>query len=199
MNLLVDILPTEIIINGGEYAVNSDFRSCLKIILACEDNELTPQEKQIVLLSNLYETLPQDIPQAIEQAYIFLNGGKPHEEDTQPYRLYSFDRDASFIFAAFKQTHGIDLTKDDLHWWSFLALFMDLGQDTTFCQLVGLRKRVKNGTATKEEKQAAQEMGALFDVPEIDTHTLEEKEMAAEFERKVEEARLKREAMKNGG
>lgn len=196
MNILTDILPTEINIDGRGYAVHSDFRSCLKIILAFEDNELTPQEKQIILLSNLYSKLPHDIKQAIEQAHLFLNGGKVSEEENQSVRLYSFERDASFIFAAFKQTHNVDLQKDDLHWWQFLALFMDLGSETTFCQLVSLRKRIKTGKATKEERQAALEMGEVFDVPEVDDRTLEEKEMAAEFERKVEEARRKRDEQK---
>jgi len=192
MNLLIDDLPAEIIIGNKGYAINSSFRSCLKIILAFEDNSLTPQEKNIIMLSNLYQQQPQDIKQAIEQAQIFLNGGRIAEEENQPYRLYSFEKDAPFIFAAFKQTHNIDLTKDDLHWWTFLALFMDLGQDTTFCQLVGLRKRIKTGKATKEEKDIAREMGDLFTLPDLDDRTLEEKEMALEFERKVEEARLRR-------
>lgn len=192
MNILIDDLPTQIEIDGRQYKINSDFRTCLTIILACEDGELTPQEKQIILLSRLFVQLPQDTRLAAQQAVIFLNGGKAADEETEPLRLYSFERDANLIFAAFRQTHGIDLQKDTLHWWQFLALFMDLGQDTTWCQLVGLRKRVKTGKATKEERQAAREMGGLFDVPEVDTRTLDEKEAEAEFLRKVEEAQRKR-------
>jgi hypothetical protein len=110
-----------------------------------------------------------------------LNGDKTGNDDEPGLRLYSFSKDADFIFAAFRQTHGIDLQKVDLHWWEFLALFMDLGADTTFCQLVNLRKRVKTGKATKEEKQAARDMGDAFDIPEADTRTLDEKEAEAEF------------------
>jgi len=57
-----------------------------------------------------------------------------------------------------------------------MALFMDLGQDTTFCQLISLRKRVKTGKATKEEREIAREMGDVFDIPDYDDRTLEEKE-----------------------
>lgn len=56
-----------------------------------------------------------------------------------------------------------------------MALFMDLGADTAFCSLVGLRRRVKTGKATKEEKAAAREMGNAFVVPEVDTRTIEER------------------------
>jgi len=72
------------------------------------------------------------------------------------------------IYAAFRQTHGIDLQKELLHWWVFLALFQDLGADTAFCSLVNLRRRVKSGQATKEEREHAIKMGDAFELPEVD-------------------------------
>lgn len=193
MNILTDTLPETVTINNTEYQIDSDFRTCLKIILAFEDPELTPQEKQIILLSMLFVKVPPVTQETFESAMWFLNGGAQNKnEDAAPMRLYSFEKDASFIFAAFKATHDIDLQKVDLHWWQFLALFMDLGSETTFCQLTALRKRLKTGKATKEEKQAAQEMRTLIDLSEIDTRTLEEKEIEADFFRKVEEAQRKR-------
>ena len=187
MNILTDTLPESVVIGGKDFAIRTDFRACLKTIMAFEDNELTPQEKASILLSNLYIDLPSDTEQAMQQANLFLNGGKESESNDNDYqvRVYSFSKDASFIFAAFRQTHGIDLQKVSLHWWEFLSLFMDLGSETTFCQLTSLRKRLKTGKATKEERQAAREMGELIDVPEMDDRTLAEKEAEAEFLRKI--------------
>lgn len=191
MNILTDELPASVDISGQIYKINPDFRTCLNVIMAFEDNDLTPQEKQAILLSSLYPVLPHDMIEAIKQANLFLNGGKVSENEDEPMRLYSFSKDANFIFAAFRQTHGIDLQTDDMHWWKFLALFMDLGQDTTFCQLVSLRKRVKTGKATKEERAIAREMGEVLEVPDIDTRTLEEKEREAEFIRLVTQGKRK--------
>lgn len=188
MNILTDALPESVDISGVMYQINTDFRTCLKTIMAFEDPELTPQEKSSLLLSNLYPEIPSDIKQAMAQANLFLNGGKVNDDENEnepPLRVYSFSKDANFIFAAFRQTHGIDLQQADLHWWEFLALFMDLGQDTTFCQLVSLRKRIKTGKANKEERAAAREMGSLIEVPDIDDRTLAEKEAEAEFLRKI--------------
>lgn len=137
----------------------------------------------------VYVNMPQDIEQAIIKAHLFLNGGEITESDDPPMRLYSFEKDANYIFAAFRQTHGIDLQTTDLHWWKFLALFMDLGSETTFCQLVSLRKRIKTGKATKEERETAREMGEVFDVPEVDDRTLDEKEAEQDFLRKLEKVR----------
>jgi hypothetical protein len=142
------------------------------------------------MLDNLYIDHPDDLEQAAGQAARFLNAGKDSEEDGEeqesPLRLYSFTRDADFIFAAFRQTHGIDLEKENPHWWKFMALFMDLGADTTFCNLVNLRKRLKNGKASKDEREAARELGALADVPDMIEGTLEERIREQEFMKMVE-------------
>ena len=186
MNILTDTLPESVVIGDKDFAIRTDFRVCLKTIMAFEDPDLTPQEKTSILLSNLYPEIPSDVETAIQQANLFLNGGKVSEEESEPSpRVYSFSKDANFIFAAFRQTHGIDLQKETLHWWEFLSLFMDLGSETTFCQLVSLRKRIKTGKASKEERQAAREMGDLIEVPEFDDRTLAEKEAEAEFLRKI--------------
>lgn len=162
--------------------------------MAFEDNDLTPQEKTFILIANLYPDPPQDGEAALREAIWFLNGGKEKNEDDNDnqMRLYSFNKDASFIFSAFRQTHGVDLQIINLHWWAFLALFMDLGSETTFCNLVSLRKRVKTRRASKEEQAAAREMGDLFDVPEIDDRDLEAKEREAEFLRLVANAKQKK-------
>lgn len=186
MNILTDELPVAVLIGDTEFPINSDFRDCLRVILAFEDPELTAYEKQMIMLDNLYPEPIENTQAALEMGMKFLNGGKvaSEDEDAGP-RLYSFEKDANFIFAAFRQTHGISLETERLHWWSFLALFSDLGADTTFCQLIGLRKRVKTGKASKEERQAAEDMGDAFDIPEPDTRTLEEKEREAEFMKMV--------------
>jgi hypothetical protein len=169
-----------------EYPINSDFRDCLKVILAFEDDELTGYEKQAIMLNNLYPEPIEDTQAALETGMKFLDGGKVGEDEDNGPRLFSFEKDANLIFAAFRQTHGIDLESIEyMHWWKFLALFMDLGADTAFCNLVGLRKRVKSGKATKEEREVAREMGDLFDVPEPDTRTVEEREQEAEFMRLI--------------
>lgn len=197
MNILTDAPPETVTINTTEYRLNTDFRACLKIIMAFEDNELTPQEKQLILLGNLYSVVPNDLNAALDRANWFLNGGKEDANintEENP-RVYSFAKDGNFIYAAFRQTHGIDLATAQLHWWTFLALFMDLGQDTTFCQLTALRKRLKTGKASKEERAAAREMGSMIDLPEIDKRTLDEKELESEFLRKVRELEEKRNAV----
>jgi len=187
MNILLDPLPDAVEIDGVAVPIRTDFRAALRIILAFEDNSLTVIEKQAVLLDNLYPEPPANVTRALEQGVKFLDGGSAasDDDDNEPIRVYSFSQDARLIFAAFRQTHGIDLQTATLHWWAFLALFMDIGADTALSHLISLRHRVKTGKATKEERRLAQEMGESFEIADLDTLTLEEREEEAEFLRLV--------------
>lgn len=208
-NILIDKLPEYITIEDQKVLIDSDFRSCLSTILAFEDEELSNQEKYEILLLNTYTTIDEfiqiHVEEAIRQAILFLNGGKDEqinetENNNQPMRimrLYSFGKDADYIFSAFRQTHGIDLNDIDyMHWWKFLAYFMDLGSDTTFSGIVNLRKRIKTGKATKEERAAAREMKSLFDLSDYDNRTDEQKERYEKFMAAVKEGERLREAEK---
>lgn len=169
------------------YPLNTDFRYALRTLMAFEDTELTLLEKYSIALRNmLIHQVPDNCAEAAIAAVVdFMNGSAEHspEDRAQDFRLYSVSKDAEYIFAAFRQTHGIDLSTAHMHWWKFLALFMDLGANTVFCQLVALRKRVKSGRATKEEREAAQEMGSIFEVAELDMRTSKERVAESVFMR----------------
>ena len=183
MNILTDRFPTAVEIDGCEYALNTDFRNCLRINLAFEDPELTGDEKQEILLRKLYTTVPENVEKAIELGVKFLDGGNEGEYDDNAttMRLYSLQQDANFIFAAFKQTHGVDLETTEMHWWKFLAFFMDLGADTTFCNLTNLRKRLATGEATEEEKKLADTMRSVVELHSTYEPPLKEYEIEDKF------------------
>lgn len=174
-NILVDAPPTTIEIDGREHEVNYDFRTCLKIILAYEDPELAAIEKAMVLVELLYKEKPSNFRKAVEKGVEFLDAGVSRENSAN-HRVFSFQKDDRFIMAGFRNTYGIDLHEVDLHWWDFLTLMLDLGPDTTFTSLVSLRHRVKSGKATKEEKQAARDLGDVYDLDDLEQLTIEEME-----------------------
>jgi len=171
---------------GHLYPVHTDFRVCLRLVMACEDPQLTEYEKHFLLLSQLFKELPEDHEAGLTAANLFLNGDQePDNDEPSPLKLYSFKQDSNFIFAAFRQIHGIDLTTASLHWWQFMALFFDLGSETAFSNLVALRREVYSGKATKEQRAAAATLGKTFDIEQPDRRSPEMKRRAAEFMSKL--------------
>lgn len=168
MNPLIDRLPDTLAVAGKVYPIDADFRTCLRIIQAFEDQDLSPAERQGVMIDLLYKTRPDDLLEAAKQAVLFLNCGEEEGEGSSESasRLYSFTHDARFIYTAICQTHRIDLTQVDfLHWWKFCCLFMDLREDCFFSRLVYLRRQKQRGKLTREEREAIDGMRSVFELP----------------------------------
>lgn len=169
MNPLLDAFPTAVRMQGRIYPINADFRNCLRIMLAFEDDGLMPHEKQEVMLQLLYKERPPDDMEACRKAVLFLDCGETTDDGAgEPGpRLYSFTKDAKYIYSAIRQTHGVDLeTVDFLHWWKFCWMFLDLREDTTFQVMVSLRRKRAEGKLTKEERTLWYRMEHVLELPQ---------------------------------
>lgn len=183
MNLLTDALPKSFEIDGAVYPIHWDFRTALRIMKMFEDKELLPCEQQILMLQMLFDgVIPANIQKALDLSLLFLDCGiQPStqgEEAQSPQRLYSFTKDANYIFTAISQTHGIDLQEADMHWWKFCALFQDINEDCFFSKLIYLRKQQKVGKLTGEEWQW---YNSIKEIVDLEDDTLEEDKSVKEF------------------
>ena len=139
-NMLTEKLPTKY----KGYHINTDFKCGIKISLALDDWQLGDEERVLTALSLLYgEGIPDDMNMALDGLRWFLTCGK--EADKASYSdiddvdnakesvnvkgddiSFDFEVDASNIYAAFLKNYNIDLTKTDMHWFQFIALFSNL-------------------------------------------------------------------------
>ena len=197
MNTLIDKFPTKALIDGKVYELNTDFRNCLKIILAFEDDELLDFEKAEIMLKNLYgENIPKNTDEAIRKAIYFLDCGEEDEEKkvgtSNSTRLYSFTKDAKYIYSAIKQTHGIDLESIEyLHWWKFVYLFLDLNPECFFCKIIDLRNKKKKGKLSKEERRLYIQLYDILELNDKPKFTEEEQKEIDEFMELLKQAENK--------
>lgn len=168
MNFLLDKLPQAVVIDDKAVPVNTDFRTCLRIIQALEDERLMEHEKLTVLITLLYPEPPENTALAIEQGLKFLNLGEDmNASKTHQAAVYSLNKDSSYIYTAFKSTFNIDLnTVENLHWWKFRSLFADLGRDCFFNTLISLRSRKQTGKLTDSEKEFVRKNPELISLSE---------------------------------
>ena len=62
MNYLLEQMPQAVLIDGEAVPINTDFRICLRIIQALEDERLMEHEKLTVLITLLYPDPPKIQP-----------------------------------------------------------------------------------------------------------------------------------------
>ena len=177
MNPLIDKFPTKIKVDSEVVDINCDFRNCLKIILAFEDDDLTTEEKYDIMLARLYKTIPKNKTEAVVQAVKFLDCGKKVQENNNEKRMYSFKKDASFIFSSMSSTHNIDLNEIPyLHWWKFVYLFLDIKKDCTFSNILYYRQKANSGKLDKNEREVYRRSYKILSLNSEETDDTSEEE-----------------------
>ena len=146
MNIITDGLPDCVEIDGGTYYINTDFRVWVKIELLFSDD--VPEGYRLPLALGLaFDTIPENKEEAAEALLAFYSGGKNAEKkpsgkkkkSRKNRRIYSFEYDSEYIYAAFLQAYGIDLADVKMHWFKFKALFAALPDECLMSKIMGWR------------------------------------------------------------
>lgn len=171
-------LPKSLDVCGAEYAIRWDYRAALDICAALSDPELSDQERAFAALMIFYPELeempPEDMEEALRRCFWFLNGGE-EEHGAKPQRkLMDWDQDFNLIVGPVNRVLGADVRgMEQLHWWTFLAAYMEIG-DCTFAEVVAIRKKRAEGRKLSKEDRAF--LRENRDLVELRTHYTEEEE-----------------------
>ncbi len=164
--LLFGGLPEGIFIGGKYYRIFTDFRTWMQVETVLFDTEGEFYTKLPKLLRLCYPVLPDSLEEAVSGIVSFYRGEKLENEQKESkrggQRLYSFWQDAALIYAGFYQQYGLDLTKADLHWFQFKALFTGLSENTQFSRVVGYRAMDVSDCKSEERRRFYHTMKALY-------------------------------------
>lgn len=160
--------------------LNTDFRSSILFELLMQDTTIEPKIKIGLALQLYYETIPQDTNKALKGILWFYTCGK--NQDTgggkvckkEKKQIYSFDYDDKYIYSAFMEQYGIDLTETNMHWWKFRAMFNGLNEDTLFSKIMGYRSIDISSIKDKQQKDYYKKMKNMYRLP--DNRSQEQKE-----------------------
>ena len=174
MNLLIDLLPTTINIDNKEYEINSDFRTSILFELLMQDSSVDDGDKLIMTLNLYYQEIPpkQYWKEATEKILWFYRCGKDFiaskgkGKDKSDIKIYSFEHDDDYIYAAFMDQYRIDLQDiKELHWWKFKAMFKSLKEDNKIVEIMGYRSMDSSKVKDREQKAYYKKMQNLYKLP----------------------------------
>lgn len=177
-DFITGTLPEAVLIDGREYPIRCDFRIGMRFdrVRCSKTDDIN---KLIRLLQMYYPEIPANVNEAIKQMLWFYRCGEP-EEDTEEEKgkrqryqrrnsrepAFSFAQDAPYIYAAFKEQYGIDLTETEMHWWKFMALFESLNEETKMHKIMYYRK-VNTSGLPKEKRAFLNEMKKLYQITDL--------------------------------
>ena len=184
MNILIDLLPSEITIEGDRYSINTDFRIGILFEELMQSDEFTDEDKGYMALDLYYEEKPFNLEVAVKQMLWFYKCGKEDKESiggdsVNQGAIYSFTHDDDYIYSAFLDQYGIDLQDiEDLHWWKFKAMFKSLKEDNKISKIMGYRSIAINNDMSDGDKKFYKEMKEIYSLPDLRT----EEEKQADFD-----------------
>ena len=184
MNILIDLLPSSVKINGTEYDINSDFRTSVLFSLLMEDDNLNEEEKVLQALNLYYPVVPDNSEEAIEQIKWFYSCGKldnpigNKKAKASSKKVFDFEVDANYIYSAFMSQYRIDLQDiEELHWWKFKALLEGLKEDNKLSKIIEYRSVDLSKIKDKEQRKFYKDMQKQYSLKkenEEDLKLLEE-------------------------
>ena len=164
MNILLDSLPYDIEIDGVRYAIDASYRCMIRFELMMQDNAESDEAKIFRSLCEFYvDRVPENVLSAIDKMVWFYQCGKENDDNVQrkardQRQVYSFEYDADMIYAAFFDQYGIDLQKENLHWWKFKAMFRALREQNEFVKIMGYRCMNIPNSMSREQKEFYRKM-----------------------------------------
>ena len=144
-------LPVSLNVGGKEYAIRTDYRVVLDILSAMNDPDIyepgmTEEEKkqaQImtmlqILYEDFYEIPSSDWKEAAEKACDFIDCGI----DNKPKpKIMDWQQDAPLIVPAVNKVYGSEIRAEKyMHWWTFMGLYMEIGQ-STYATVISIREK----------------------------------------------------------
>ena len=189
MNILIDLLPSSVKIDGTEYEINSDFRTSVLFSLLMEDDNLSEEEKVLQALNLYYPVIPDNLEEAIEQIKWFYSCGKldnpigNKKARAISKKVFDFEVDANYIYSAFMSQYNIDLQDiEQLHWWKFKALLEGLKEDNKLSKIIEYRSVDLSKIKDKEQRKFYKDMQKQYS---LNKESKEELKLLEEWNKKL--------------
>lgn len=149
-------LPQSVIINDTEYFFRHDYKSILEVIkpFGCPD---LLEEEQIEIAFDRFYIEPDkikisDMQEAVESMMLFISCNKTNASTKKQKPLYSWDKDLHLIIRPINKVVGHDIRLDNIHWWSFMSYFMEIGE-STFATYVSIRDKKNRGKKLDKQEE----------------------------------------------
>lgn len=171
-------LPGTLTIGGEKYALRSDFRAVLDVLIAYNDPELNDEARTVVMLEILlpeWNTIPQEhLPEACRKLVEFIDCGQKDDGKTHP-RVIDWEQDAGIIIPAVNSVAHTEIRAlPQLHWWTFFSYFMEI-RESLLANVISIRqKKAKGKKLEKWEQDFYKENRAIIDIKKQDTEEIRE-------------------------
>ena len=137
---LFERLPDSLTVDGRRYKCDFDFRNVLKMLDIAQREDLVQEAQEYLCIKCVisHRIPPKTVHTVYDALCSVLFEKRP---ETGGKRITSYEQDAGLIRSAFRQVYGIDLFRDNLHWFEFKELLQNLPEGNRYEEILGIRAR----------------------------------------------------------
>ena len=136
-------LPVSVQVSGAEVSVRTDFRVILEIFVMLADPALSDADKTEALLRMFYEERPADTASAVQA---FRDFADPSPSSGGGPSLVCWQQDFPLLVGPVNHVLGTECrSMPHLHWYTFLAAYMEIPPDSVFAQTLRIREKLARG------------------------------------------------------
>ena len=167
--MLTDSVPESLTIAGTEYEINTDYSVWLKFEMLLSDEVEDSKATLLDIKKLIFKSkIPPDRAdeETTEQILWFYRCGKPEQKGgSSSKKIFDYDYDDGYIYAAYMEQYHIDISGTYMHWWKFHALMLSLSENTEFVKIMGYRAIEINSKMTAAQKAFYQKMKKHYKLP----------------------------------
>ena len=151
-------LPKTLLVNGREEPIRYEYTAVLDAISAMNDPDLDDSERVYACLYIIYvnfdQFTPDDYKPAFDAASEFINNGESTEDDGRYHpKLIDFEQDYKLLIPAVNKVAGMEIReREDIHWWTFMSWFMEIGE-STYATVLSIGSKKNHGKKLEKWEQ----------------------------------------------
>lgn len=160
-NLLIDELPSTVVVDGSSFSINTDFRYGLLFNQCIEDQSVSSRNKfEQALKIGYKDEIPDNSIDAFYELIKFyscaeldgkdidneLNNDEEDAEEEEvddgtdmPNKVFDYEYDAVLIYNTFMKIYKIDLAEVEMHWYKFMTLLRGLFDENDLTKVLQYR------------------------------------------------------------
>lgn len=161
--------PEYVEVNNKKYKINTDFRVAIKCNEIAQDESIGNYERALAIIYILFgEDALNDYEshnELLQLAQQYLSCGKEVTNEEEPDM--DFIEDYAYIKTSFRSDYGINLDKENIHWWEFWNLMNGLSNsELGNCCILNRVRNLRNYDVSeiKDDKERQKIIKAKKDV-----------------------------------
>lgn len=177
--------PEYVKVNDKKYKINTDYRVGLRCQEVANDTSIGDYERALAIIYLLFGddglNNTRDYEKLIELGLKYLSCNEKVEDNSNEEKDMDLLQDFRLIQASFKSDYGIELDKENIHWWDFMGYLNGLTENCVLNRIRELRTYDLSTIEDGKQRAKVQKMKKRWELKKPKKELTEEQKRSVDY------------------